>query len=185
MIKNLSILFFLFFSFPALAGQGMGPGPGVKGYAAVSCTTSNDSALVDYTGLTLNNTSYLYAGADSSSRFPITGTNTITRYKLVVHTVSTGGTVTANLFTNSGGDLGTVISGTTATANVTASGTVEFDLSTPYTDLAAGTYWLQFTTSGDVNIQPWYGASSGQRAHDYTGYLADYSLGIAIYGCAQ
>lgn len=161
--------------------------------AAVGCTTSNDSAIDNDTGIStasymLVNTSYPLAW-----QFTTSGSTTITEYAIVIRDVDATGSVTVALYTNNGSNqVGDLVADTTVTlaqGDISDYPTYEtqlFTLSTPKTGIN-GTYWVRVSMAsgtGSYNI-PYASHTGGRILSSDPGYYDNYTLGVAVYGCAE
>lgn len=157
---------------------------------AASCTTSNDSALVD----NLDHNGEFDNSVHACVKFTTATTFTLT--EIIAYTAKSSGTsggLRLSLYEhNSGTDLpSTEIAGTVvqiaqgslpeAVQNVTGT------LGTPY-DLSAGTYWICSVAETDTVRMYCYGADTGARScygTDSCGTASDNnSIALKINGCA-
>lgn len=179
---------FVQFAYGATAVSGR-PAPGVV--AAASCTTSNDSAIINYTGDTPGGTHNVYIGGSAAQKFTLGATTTITEYKIYLADVNNEGSITVALYTDNSNAVGTVIDGTTVTiaASEIAAGpsVITFTLSTPKTGLTAGSYWLREVGSGTgtPTFTVSFVGKAGARILNETTYFDDYAHLVGIWGCAE
>jgi hypothetical protein len=192
MKKIIIIIFFSLICFSAEARNLFISSSG--GISAVSCTTSNDSSIFDYTG-SGTYTSLIHAGADYGSvyvgiQFTIATNKTITRYKLFTLDGDQSGASTGQIYADSTNTIGSAISSTDISlGNDEIGDSVEavydYVLAYPY-NLDAGTYWLVFKATGSSSARFTNKTEYTETtAYGWDGYsvTTDALLRSAIYGC--
>lgn len=183
------ILFILIMLYPLTA---------TAGYVAIKkvvagCTTANDSALFDYTGNDLPEYAYI-TGTDGSNdpvaiQFVTSGTMTLTEYNIqITDGIVTAGDIIASIYTDSGGSLGTQVTGTSKVLNISTLGLKTFTLDTPKTGLN-GTYWLVInglSNPGTVEMYTRY-ISYGQTHRIYVNgeYADNGQVRMGVHGCTE
>jgi hypothetical protein len=163
----------------AFAGQGMGPGPGVKGYAGGgSCsystqqsqTTVNNDQILGYT----DPNKYLAA------KFTTTGAYNLCRLtvKLFQQGTPTGRNITAYIYSDSSGP-GTLL----ATSSTTLAATDIAETSYP-----GGLYnfaFNQYSLSGSTSYWAVIAISGSADTTNYVRTVIDGSSGSGLYGSAD
>jgi hypothetical protein len=196
MILKIVFLLLLLAS-PCFAQQQMAMNVAVIGAgaaAAPSCTTANDSKLVDkQPGTTEGAYGYQWNG----TKITLGATTTITEYTALACLNNGTGNVWVELWTDDGGSPSkpaALVSGSnSATIDietlVACEGTTSstFTLATPKTGVAAGTYWIM-NRHPDSNCHSQYKSSAGDRicrSDDGAAWTCfdDYVLNHALYGC--
>ncbi len=156
--------------------------------ASVSCSTSNDSALFDLTGLSASNTAV--TGAHwCAVKFPLSN-KTVTQYIVHCTDVNNTGSLYCSLYTdNSGPD--TEVSGTGVSVaaslipNITTWGDIDFILSSPKTGLN-GNYWLKCIGTGTTpSFLLKYGTATGYSYKSDSETFSNWGMSIAILGCSE
>lgn len=179
---------FVQFAYGATAVSGR-PAPGVV--AAASCTTSNDTAIIDLTGDSPTGSHTVWAANPAGVRFTIAATYTITEYQVNIGDTNNEGTLTVAIYTDNSNAIGTVVADTGVTkaaADIAAGpGLNTFTLSSPKTGLSAGTYWLVLSAGGTGAPQfpVRFLSKAGGRITEQGSYYDDYSHPFGIWGCAE
>jgi hypothetical protein len=196
MILKIVFLLLLLAS-PCFAQQQMAMNVAVIGAgtaAAAGCTTSNDSSIIDKTGVAREGDS----GHKTGLRFTIVGTYTITQYvvNLTDWTGDDTGSTKVSIWSSTGSEgsetINSMVTGTDVTVANTGLETWptytlrDFTLSTPKTGLSAGTYFVVVENAGGGTTKVQHGPSSGDRMLlDDTSYVGNYAPNIKAMGCAE
>jgi hypothetical protein len=137
---------------------------GARGISeAVSCTTANDSNIINNTGNT-NSTPATFL----AQKITLAATTTVTEYVWNI-CAADAGNHTAYLYTDSSNLPGTAISGTDVImtgTNIGACGSPAaktFTLATPKTGVAAGGYWLVIRAPGSFEVTGAFDSSAASR----------------------
>ena len=165
-------------------GGGVVPGEGG------GCTTSNDASIYDQTGLSLPDYAHI-TGTDHSNlpvaeQFTLAGATTITAYVIDIIAITTSGQVTASLYTDSSGSLGSKISGTEVLQTISSTGVNTLALATPKTGVS-GTVWLVIT-GNDATTEMYTKYRNWGYSHRIyiNGEYADSSGSeTGVYGCTE
>lgn len=189
-MKRLLLILILLFALNADARMSgvmlSGAGTAGEAPASLSCTTSDDSAILDkIAAASTDNSQY------ACHKFTFATNFRVTEY-YVAGTVNSGtsGGIEISLYTHNGGtDLpDTQVSGSNVTLpyDETESTPFTVTLGTPK-DMSAGTYWVCSVGTGDTLRTYDYYTSSGDRACYGTGSCssaaANTAISIRIMGC--
>lgn len=195
LLLNLLCLLFAYPCFAAEPIQLARMNPWVAGsnyQSSASCTTSNDSAIVDY----------LDDGSDSQSNIIYTATKwvltqniTVTFYKSRLFASTAGGIRLCLMGHDAENDLPdfTCITGSDkylahdAIADTLTN--TDFELDTPK-NIDAGTYWIVSIAEGGVTKSQAYHALTGGRVHYYSSSPPgisedDYVYDMEVWGCTR
>lgn len=166
---------------------------------AASCTTSSDSAIYDWTGHADVGTPVITGESlanIAADRFTLGGSGyTITEYVVYVKDNNQAGSLYVKIYADNVGTPGTigdVVADTTASighADVSDSTTyanATLTLPTPKA-LDAGTYWVVLSTveAAGGSFTARTQSQAGMKVRANNAYYDDYSLKIAVYGCAR
>jgi hypothetical protein len=188
MKKILLIIIFVFMAAPVYAFTSAIQGVVTGGVAstALSCTTSDDTAILDK----------IAAGETDSSEYACMKFTLATQFRVTEYVVAgdtssgTSGGIEISIYDhNSGTDLpSTQVSGTAITLpyNETENTPFTVTLASPK-DMSAGTYWVCSIATGDTGRVYDYYTSAGDRAcygsESCSTGSADTAISVRIMGC--
>jgi hypothetical protein len=174
-------------------GDSIQPGPIMRpmAVAVAGCTTDSDSALFDYTAVTVSGEDAVNGGAETmGQQFAVGSTFTLTEFIVNVYDINQTGDLTAALHADSSGSIGTVVADTTVTISNTAisdaptKAIVHFVLASPKTGISSGTYWVKLSAAtGSFGVS--YCSNAGKRSYfsGAGGYINGYSVQTGAFGC--